>query len=240
MYVRAEQQRLLDAASSSHNLSAHCKLETIRTNSRSNSWWLSWEIIHTRVYATYTSCGYYLRVALIRSELLNAQLLFQGGNHSRAASIWSMYLLCTYVVNLYQHAKSVASFLHVGPLQILSHSPDFPPQLWNKIWEWPGIETTVLCSYRLITHSTIWMWSIIYGRASLPKSCPQQLLIWLPTCQGFSYLSQNPPRFLAIIPAEPSQNIPKDKLRTFPACLMPTGCSYTHLFTYWYTLLLYL
>ena len=81
---------------------------------------------------------------------------------------------------------------------------------------------------------------IIYGRASLPKSCPQQLLIWLPTCQGFSYLSQNPPRFLAIIPAEPSQNIPKDKLRTFPACLMPTGCSYTHLFTYWYTLLLYL
>ena len=95
MYVQAEQRRLLDAVSSSNSLSVLLSagkrvVQTVLALAGDRR-----EQLSTHMYATYTSRSYYLRVVLIRSELLTVQLKFQGGGYSRG-SIYSkkygMYL----------------------------------------------------------------------------------------------------------------------------------------------------
>ena len=108
------------------------------------------EKLSTHMYATYTSRGYYMRVALIRSELLTVQLKFQGGGYSRG-SIYSkkygMYLHYTEDPMLKVQPRSQTT-----PRFYLTVS-DFPPQLQNKIWEWPGNKTTHYKSVQAQHHS---------------------------------------------------------------------------------------
>ena len=71
-----------------------------------------------------------------------------------------------------------------GQFQVLSHSCGvFSPQLWDKIWDWPGNEAVLqVCTHTQFLPPTVpwlaigWSWSLIY--VAVPRRI--WTLFWLP------------------------------------------------------------